>query len=299
MMITRLLNKNSFCANVYLEVRNLFNLSCIANEFRKYNTIVLNDRKAGFFSIFFQTLAAINVCKWNKQNLKLNYTKGPYYDPQENTSSWWENYYSQFEFDFSTTRGHDSKIRYVEDYEMMRRLAYAGTEMNKLRANKLMQLCVLKYDIQEEINQYECLNFKGKKTIGIHYRGTDKVSGGNPELERVPYEYVFQLMSKYESNADNFFIATDEEDFLNECSSRFSNKTLFTQSIRSKNNLCVHLGNSTDSPCRLGRQALIDSILLSKCNYLLRCDSNLSLASLFFNCNLKSINMTEKYLKSI
>ena len=297
-MATNFLKYNRVFAPLYYEVRNLFNLICLANEFCNYDKIVLNDRRAGLFSLYFQAIAALQVCKWNKQSLQLNYIHGPYFDTKEKTSSWWQNYYGKYEYDFSISKKDAPKTLIIEDYEMMRRLAYAGTEMNKWRANKLIRLLVLKCEIEEAIGEYQSKNFDNAKIIGVHYRGTDKVSGKNAELERVPYEYVFQMMRKYDSITDKFFIATDEDNFLKECFSQFHNKIIFTESIRSKSNDCIHLNNLMDSPCRLGRQALIDAILLSKCDFLLRCDSNLSLASLFFNPDLASINLTASYLKT-
>jgi hypothetical protein len=138
----------------------------------------------------------------------------------------------------------------------------------------------------------------GKIIIGVHYRGTDKVMGPYRELERVPYEYVFKLLDQC-SREKFFFIATDEEEFIQTANMRYPGRVIFTNAQRSRDAYSVHLSKNAISPFFLGSQALLDALLLSRCDFLYRCDSNLSLASLFFNYKLKSINMTEQYLKSI
>jgi len=138
----------------------------------------------------------------------------------------------------------------------------------------------------------------GKKLVGVHYRGTDKVMGPDRELDRVPYDFVFNLLDHC-SSEKVFFIATDEEEFIQKATRRYPNRVIFTNAQRSSDAHSVHFSKNTISPFDLGLQAILDALLLSRCDFLYRCDSNLSLASLFFNYKLKSINMTKKYLKII
>jgi hypothetical protein len=296
-MIPRFIKQNNVIGPYYSKLRNIINLIFLAKELGKYDEIILNDRRAGFFSIYFQTLAALQVCKWNNQNLKLNYIHGPYFDPEKKSSTWWENYYGKSEYNFALDGRTPKNMLVIEDYEMMRRLAYAGTEMNRRRAYRLIQSLVPIKDIQSEIDDFYRRNFIDDYVIGIHYRGTDKVSGTSAELGRVPYEFVVHWMKKFDGKTSKFFIATDEEGFLKKCLSEFNTKIVATNSTRSKNDTSIHLNITTGSHCQLGKQALIDAILLSKCSFLLRCDSNLSLASLFFTPQLQSINLTEEYFK--
>jgi|688.fasta_scaffold937109_1 hypothetical protein len=51
-----------------------------ARSYAAYSAISLDDRHAGFFSIFLQVLAAYKIARINKQKLLLTFTEAPYFD---------------------------------------------------------------------------------------------------------------------------------------------------------------------------------------------------------------------------
>ena len=70
----------------------------------------------------------------------------------------------------------------------------------------------------------------------------------------------------------------------------FGDKVCFYSSQRSKDGKPVHY-NSED-PYRVGEEALIDCLLLSRTNLLVRTSSNLSLCARYFNPSIPSIEVS-------
>ena len=74
---------------------------------------------------------------------------------------------------------------------------------------------------------------------------------------------------------------------------RYPGKVLSFANILSSDGTAVHRNRRGPSKYEIGKEALVDSLLLSRCDFLLRTESNLSVASLFFNPALGSVNLTE------
>jgi hypothetical protein len=136
--------------------------------------------------------------------------------------------------------------------------------------------------------------FGGKVVIGLHYRGTDKVKGPSIQAARVDYAFISRLLRELVRLPFDFslFVATDEAGFISFLQNNYPGELHFTQSERSEGETPVHLGAGSSSPSQLGMEALVDSVLLSRCDFLLRCESNLSHVSSFFNPDLKSLNLS-------
>ena len=292
-----LVSNSRYLFRVYKFLNNNIKAYMLSREFKNYDEIIIKDRAAGFFSIYFQTLGALQICKTNKQNLVLSYDLAPYYDKDKNPSEWWSNYFINNKFIFNSKK-ENYKTIVISDINKLTQITYVGTELTRIAANKLICKNLLSPYICRLRDEFYNSYMIGKKLIGVHYRGTDKVMGPGRELERVPYEYVFKLPDQC-SREKFFFIATDEEEFIQAAIMRYPGRVIFTNAQRSSDAHSVHFSKNTISPFNLGLQAILDALLLSRCDFLYRCDSNLSLASLFFNYKLKSINMTEQYLKRI
>lgn len=66
-------------------------------EPRDHVTFEMEDRDAGFFSLYFQVLGAIDFCKRTRCNLVLNFNSGLYVDSQVGPN-WWEYYFEGADF---------------------------------------------------------------------------------------------------------------------------------------------------------------------------------------------------------
>jgi hypothetical protein len=131
--------------------------------------------------------------------------------------------------------------------------------------------------------------------IGIHYRGTDK----NSEAPRLPYEevtkHLLESIDRLETDQYKIFVATDERAFLDYMISIFQDKVCWIKEVQhSTNNAPLHI-NGGDKRFLMGKYALMDCIILSKTNLLLRTSSNLSKVSTFFNPTLEVIELSQRY----
>jgi hypothetical protein len=120
--------------------------------------------------------------------------------------------------------------------------------------------------------------------LGVHYRGTDKFS----EAPRVPYEEVMAAVRDAAHLALprrwKLFVATDEQPFLEYARHAFPDRLICQEAIRSTDGQGLHFQLAGDY--RNGEGAVSDCLLLSRCNYLIRTESELSLCSTLFNPHL-------------
>ena len=92
------------------------------------------------------------------------------------------------------------------------------------------------------------------------------------------------------------FVATDEHDFLKFIKEAFPGKVISIEMDRSIDGSPIHM-NARD-PFLQGEQALIDALLLSKTQVLIRTQSNLSLWSSYFNPTLPVITLNQRHVIS-
>ncbi len=158
--------------------------------------------------------------------------------------------------------------------------------MSREEAHRLIEkYIVVKKPLQKKIEAFIKNHFQDSFIIGIHYRGTDKIS----EAPRISYEKVFKEIEKAIKGHDSYklFVATDEQAFLDAISVRYKGKVIFIEAIRSTNGKAIH--SSQKNGYQKGEEAVLDCVLLSKTNLLLRTASCLSACSTFFNPTLPVI----------
>ena len=106
---------------------------------------------------------------------------------------------------------------------------------------------------------------------------------------------VFQAIadSLPENEPWQIFAATDESYFLEALQKAFPGRVIAYEATRSKDAVGVHF--SREDPYRIGEEALLDALLLSRCNVLIRTSSNLSLWSTYFSPELPTILLNQSF----
>jgi hypothetical protein len=254
----------------------------------------MRGRDVGFFSVFFQVVGAIDFCQRNKFNLLIDFKNGPYFEREAGTN-WWNYYFAENNFSFGPI---DSEQVVVDDEWTQKIFSYYGRALSPKTACSYVDQVKIRRDILDKISVFLAENAEGKDLLGLHYRGTDKIHGAGKEAVKVPYEYIADEMGYY-SNGCKFFIATDEQQLLDYMLHAFPGKVIHYNAIRSAGSESIHGGLAGQSMLKAGEDALIDCILLSKCQLLLRTDSNLSYACRFFNPQQKNLDLTKKYRRNI
>jgi hypothetical protein len=119
--------------------------------------------------------------------------------------------------------------------------------------------------------------------IGVHYRGTDK----SVDARRVPYDEVGDEVGArlHGSGESRIFVATDEDAFVTFMRERFPGRILARDMFRSTDGRPIDVVNG-DGNHQKGLDAVIDCLLLSRTQTLIRTASNLGLFATFFNPGL-------------
>jgi hypothetical protein len=246
---------------------------------------------AGFFSIFNTVIGALDFVEKNGVGMKIDFgTKGCYYDISKGPN-WWEYYFEPINFGSHK----DAIIKEFTDGQKGPLFGLtAQFKMPKKRAHELIQKYVkIKSRVQEKINAFVRENFKGHYVIGVHYRGTDKWL----EAPKVSYEEVYHVIysniNRRQQVPIKIFIATDDALFLAYIKQKFPHLVCAINAIRSTNGQSVHHGKRDNY--KKGEDALIDCILLSKCDLLIKMASNLSDVSIQFNPDIPVIRLNKSY----
>lgn len=157
--------------------------------------------------------------------------------------------------------------------------------------NELIQKYIkLKPHVQEKIDKFVDDNFKGKKILGVHLRGTD-----HPEKKKT-VEYMQSIKDEL-INFDKLFVSSDEYERFRLVEVSFKNKVISYNSLRSKSKNPLHMhqldqwrgrNNSPEYQYKIGEDVIIEAYLLSKVDYLLCCPgSNVNYFSRAINPNLR------------
>ena len=144
--------------------------------------------------------------------------------------------------------------------------------------------CRLRADVAAEVDGLSREILGDAPTLGVHYRGTDK----RTEADRVPYERMMRAIDAElaRSPADaRVFVATDEQAFLDGCLARYGTSRVASlpDYRRSTDGRPVHVDRDEGDGYRLGRDALFNCLMLSRCDRAIKTSSILSSWAKVFN----------------
>ncbi len=244
---------------------------------------------AGLFSLFNTVLGALDFMETSDSccGLRVDFEdKGLYYDKKYG-ENWWEYYFEPIDVGEKTVV--DKKFF---DYKKLIFSWHAEFGISRERGNELIRKYIfLKPHIQKKIDAFYATNFQECYVIGVHYRGTDKCG----EADIVPYRDVYEHLQSIIKKQPNYkiFIATDDFYFLDYMHSCFSGDIIAIDAIRSDEGAAIHYTEKNRN-YKKGEDAVIDCILLSKCDLLLKTASNLSDCSMKFNLHIPVIKLNKE-----
>ncbi len=143
------------------------------------------------------------------------------------------------------------------------------------RANYIWNKYFTFSDIVEKSVPY----IETEKTLGVHYRGTDKnsdTSQTNPISQEDFLIIVDEFLQTHE-NFDSIYVASDEQDFIESVKRRYPGKNIIEYTHKRE---YFRNGNGAIS-------SLVDMISLSKCDIIIKTSSALSNFSKIINPNVK------------
>lgn len=270
---------------IFLAMMTLLPFLSHADQHKEY--IVFGCRNAGMFSIFYDVLA---LCKYyddgHYNGIQIDFKKSGRYYVDILGENWFEYFCEPIKL------GNEENPVYVVGNAPFAPTSYFLDFSTRHEAKRIIDKYIhFRPEIIEEVDQFVSDNFN-TFVIGFHYRGTDKYT----EAKIVPYEEAAKILEKKIKELQlidyKIFIATDEQAFLDYMVSIHGDRVCYSDSARSMDGIPLHKGSLNGYAA--GFYAIVDSLLLSKTNYLIKMSSNLSDWSTFFNPDLPFIEINER-----
>jgi len=250
---------------------------------------IINSSGAGFFSNFRGSISAIKRCEDNNLIPFMNWSNNPYKENKHGNNVW-EYYFEQTTSDLLKT-GIVGKYNVEQDFTW-RNLPHTREAMSNL----IEKYVTLKPDIQKEIDEFYNENMKGRHVLGVHIRLTDKATHPAEKKTIVSLEnYKTEIRNYINLFPDAYiYLATDSTDYIKQLNEEFGDKIILPDVLRSSGGASVH-HHSQGNGYKKGKDVLMECLLLSKCDFLIKGVSNVSLCALFFNKELEHFNITSQY----
>lgn len=256
----------------------------------------------GFFSNFFYVLGHLVYADKNGYAPVIDMENYPtLYNENKlckNTKNSWEYYFYQpSEFDLETAYKSNKTIlsgdKYFSEYLPIytdNHKRFMSEEMVKDLHIYIDKYVKVKEDIETEVSDF--FKEKGLKdsiVLGVHYRGTDmNVYPGHPKP--VTKEEFIKKINSYvkENNVQKVVLCTDEQEMIDLACKEVLCDVVFTNSFRAKEGT-KGIHQTADSreghKYLMGKEVLVDALVLSRCDYLLCGHSNVPYAAMLFNNN--------------
>lgn len=269
--------------------------------------------KQGFFSEFMSVLGALRYAEMHQAaGVSVDFRSDLYADPGEG-ENWWA-YYFEPKMPVTTGAADPPEIHFnrwicrfgpwawnrswssvvLPDYPSTCPYPMnAAGEMQTI-AGLVSRYIRVNREIGDKVEEFHALHMAGEYVIGIHYRGTDKklLYPYKSPSYRLFEESIGNVLMKCKQDSFKVFIATDEIEFLEWAKERYPRQVLFYDGaprLSARDADATRGGTHKSrrfSGLLKGESAVIDCLLLSRCNYLIKNRSSLSDISLAFNPSL-------------
>lgn len=247
----------------------------------------------GLFSVFNTVLGALDSYdRGYISGLSIDFEKNGWYFDERHGSNWWNYYFEPIELG-----NNDSCVakKLFPTYQKIIFAYQSQFEMSRERAHELIQKYIhVRPHIMKQIDDFCSQNFENKFIIGVHYRGTDKLTEASPISRTDIVARINESLSEYHNKSVKIFVATDDASFCSFIKEQFPSLIVMRDALRSDNDMGVHTRSDLD-PYQKGEDAIIDCLLLSRCNVLIKMASNLSDSSLCFNPEISVVRLNVSY----
>ena len=197
------------------------------------------------------------------------------------------NYYFENLNQYSLEEVYKSKNVLLSDNKFLHFFSYNIVEDEELTKLLNTEIKVNKYIDKCYLNALK--KFKNKNILGIHFRGTSyKRTAGHPlpATKKQMYEITNKFLNV--KDIDNIFLVTEEKDYLEFFKKKYGKKLIYLESAyRSNKNDAFKIYPRNLHRYKLGREAVLEAMLLSSCKYFIYLCSNISSAAISFNIEKK------------
>jgi hypothetical protein len=260
---------------------------------------IIVSREHGFFSNMYSVVGAIDWCEKNNKIPTIQFDSGIYYE-KECGDNWWENY---FELEPHLKRANQPTVNREEYSAFASEMAMSLISDRYRTAQLIQKYITIKPNVAKIIENF-WIRHTAPFTIGLHVRGTDKFN----EVPPVDIKEVIDIIKRITKARDNsnwkLFIATDEQRLFEIIADNFCDNVIYQHTVRSACEQAVHTEESRNEfskkvnnyGYKIGLEALTHMILLSGCDVLVGCQSNLSYFAAAWNPAIPWVNLSPSSL---
>lgn len=276
--------------NKYFSIQRMRNKKIIKENIKKKIFAVEIYNRNGIGAKLVWALEIMAYCNEKGLTPQIKFT----HPDSKQKEDYFGNYFEIGSPTISYKKIHFAKMRNFNDLNLNTQWNY-NEKLNLDLAYKLIKkYLIIKTNILEEVEKFQLKHFDRKNLLGVHYRGTDKKS----EAKQISYKTMESNINLYltkHPKTNCIFISSDDKNFIDyiENSSVTCPIIYNNDSFRSSNNLPIH--TAKNNLYEINKDAIINCLLLSKCNTLMKTASILSDCSKLFNPNLELIIVSKPY----
>ncbi len=265
--------------------------------------IIIHSSGSGFFSNFFRALSTLRWCDKNDVVPVVHWgERSTYYEEDGHNGSYepWEYF-----FEPVSDLSHEEALKTEgviinRHYSAPDKTFIQSTNCNargykkilerdyRRSLNKVIKRYIkFKPSITDQVDAFYKEHIEGKKTIGIHLRGTDKFTGVWP----VPVERICDTANELakEFSECQFFIASDDARLVEKAKTLLKRPVILFDAYRSPTGRKLHGSQKNYNKAKHGEELLVEVLLLSRCDKFVHTRSNVSSGVLCFNPELDNV----------
>ncbi len=224
---------------------------------------------AGFFSNFTQVVSHVLLAESFGMVPIVDYcnfkTLFNISGPVNGSTNAWEYYFKQLS-PYTLEDVYSSKKVVIADGDYPHDI-FCRT--NKEYQNFWKKWIILQDNITDEL-KIHAEHFQGQRILGVHLRGTDmNTTAGHPfaPTEKQTCILIDQLLEKHQP--DKIFFLTDDKKYLHTFQKRYGNMLFTTNAYKTAAYNPYNDAPRENHRYLLGKEVLIDSLLLSKVNWII------------------------------
>ena len=251
----------------------------IKNKKKNFYYIIRRTPGAGFFSNFIYVLNHLKIADRlnykpvvDMENFPTIYNESVYINGTKN--AW--NYYFQEKSNYNL-----KKIYKKENYFLTNNVFNKSFSHN-IDSDDFRKIFKKYFNIKKEYldlaEKFYNKNFLNEKVLAIHLRGTSYKTSANhpfPTTIKQSINLINNLKEKY--NFTKLFLCTDDLAYFDKFHKKFQNEIIFIKnSYRSYKDDAFKIYPRKKHRYKMGKDILIEALLMSKCNGFVYTNSNVS-----------------------
>lgn len=273
----------------YIKIKSDYKIQSFGKKnVNKIFYVIQRSPGSGFFSNLTYVLNHLIYCKKKKfipivdmENFTTIYNEKKKINRTYNA---WNYYFKSFS-KYKLKEVYQSKNIIFSNNKYLKKIHFIAYNIPKIK--KFFNIKNIHPLLVNESNLFVKKKFnKNEKILGIHFRGTTYKRAKNhslPPTPKIMKKKIDELLIKF--NYQKIFLITEEKAYLNFIKKEYGNKCIYINAYRSDNVDAFKTYPRKNHRYFLGKEILIETLILSKCHGMLYQPTNVSSAAIMFKKN--------------